>query len=313
MTTRAGAIATVTASALAAARPLRAAPLLPVRLGAMPIDTAAEAFYAIDQGFFTAAGLDVTLTILNNGSAIAAAVSAGALDIGFASPAPIMAAHAGGLPVWFIAPATAWDGKPNAVLMVVKGSPIHTAADLNGKTVAVAGLHDLTQYTVQSWIDRNGGNSATVQFLELPFAQMGLALEQGRVSAATPIQPFSWQMASVATVLGTLDLSPHAYLQAGWFAMGSYIERNFEAVRRFTVAIRQTARWANAHPKESGAILARYTKVDPAQIALSTRAHYVDDAHFDPQLIQPVIDAMVHYGNFAPTPARALIWPAFLP
>ena len=44
------------------APPVLAATLLPVRLGAMPIDTAAEAFYALDQGFFTAAGLDVTLT-----------------------------------------------------------------------------------------------------------------------------------------------------------------------------------------------------------------------------------------------------------
>src|SRR3984885_14855167 len=82
---------------LPAAPQASAATLLPVRLGAMPIDTAAQAFYALDQGFFTAAGLDVTLTILNNGSAIAAAASAGALDIGFGSPVPVMQAHLSGL------------------------------------------------------------------------------------------------------------------------------------------------------------------------------------------------------------------------
>lgn len=291
----------------------RAATLLPVRLGAMPIDTAAEAFYALDQGFFTAAGLDVTMTILNNGSALAAAVSAGSLDIGFGSPSPVLLARLGGLPIWFIAPATAYDGKPNAVVMVPKGSSIHSGADLNGKTIAIAGLHDMTQYTVQAWIDRNGGDSASVQFLELPYAQMGLALEQGRVNAATPIQPFSWLMSANARVVGNLSLSGRPYLQAGWFAMASYIEQNPEIVRRFALAMRQTARWANAHPKESAVILARYSKMDPALVAETTRAHYVDDASFDPQLLQPVIDVMTHYGKVAPIPASNLIWPTFLP
>jgi NitT/TauT family transport system substrate-binding protein len=296
------------------ALPASAATLLPVRLGAMPIDTAAEAFYALDQGFFTAAGLDVTLTILNNGATIAAAASAGALDIGFGSPSPVLMAHLGGLPIWFIAPAAVWDGKPQAVLVVAKGSPIHTGADLNGKTIAVAGLHDLTQYTVQAWIDRNGGNSASVQFLELPYAQMGLALEQGRVNAATAIQPFISQMSAGTTILGSLSVAPEGrYLLAGWFAMTSYIEQNPEAVRRFALAMRQTARWANTHPKETAAILERYTKMDPAQVAVTTRAHYADDARFDPQLLQPVIDIMVHYGKVNSIPASNLIWPTFLP
>jgi NitT/TauT family transport system substrate-binding protein len=312
---RAITIAVLTATVLGASPApavVRADTLLPVRLGAMPIDTAAQAFYALDQGFFTAAGLDVTLTILNNGSAIAAAVSSGALDIGFGSPSPVILAHLSGLPISFIAPATVWDGKPNAVLMVSKGSSIHSAADLNGKTIAVAGLHDLTQYTAESWIDRNGGNSATVQFLELPYAQMGLALEQGRVSSAIAIQPFSAQMSTDATVLGNISLATRTYLQAGWFAMGSYSEKNPEVVRRFALVMRQAARWANGHPKESAAILGRYTKVDPVQMAVMTRPRYVEDPRFDPQLIQPVIDVMVRYGKIAPVAASNLIWPAFL-
>jgi NitT/TauT family transport system substrate-binding protein len=267
--------------------------VLPLRLGAMTIDTSAEAFYALDEGFFTAAGLDVTLTILNNGSAIAAALSAGALDIGFGSPTPVLMAHLSGLPIGFIAPATAWDGRPNAVIMVPKGSSIHSAADLSHKTVAVA------------------GNSALVQFLELPYAQMGLALQQGRVAAAVVIQPFSAQMSADATVLGNDTLTLKSYLQSGWFAMGSYVEKNPEAARRFALVMRQTARWANTHPKETAAILARYTKVDPAQMATWSRPHYVEDARVDPQLIQPVIDVMVRYGNVTPVPASDLIWPAF--
>jgi len=306
------ALIVVALSAPSLAPPARAATLLPVRLGAMAIDTAAEAFYALDQGFFTAAGLDVTLTVLNNGATIAAAASSGALDIGFGSPSPVLLAHLSGLPIWFIAPAAVYDGTPMALLMVAKGSPIRSAADLNGKTIAIAALHDLTQYTIQLWIDRNGGNSATVQFLELPYAQMGPALESGRVSAAGAIEPFITQMRGVATILGSLALG-NRYLVAGWFAMSTYIEQNPEVVRRFSLVMRQTAHWANTHPKESAAILIRYSKMDPALVSVMGRAHYAEDPRFDPQLIQPVIDAMVRYGNVTPLAASNLIWPAFLP
>ena len=296
------------------APPASAATLIPLRVGAMAIDTAAEAFYAADQGFFTAAGLDVTLTVLPNGSAIAAATSSGALDIGFGSPTPVMLAHLGGLPIWFIAPAAVYSGIPNSVLMVVKGSPIRTAADLTGKTIGVAGLHDLTQYVIQQWLDRNGGNSTSVQFVELPYAQMGPALQQGRVSAAGVIEPFISQMRDVATSLGNLNAAVgNRYLVAGWFAMTPYIEKNQDTVRRFTQAMRQTARWANTHPKESAAILARYSKMDPALADVITRARYAEDPSFDPQLLQPVIDTMVRYGKVTPVKASDLIWPSFLP
>ncbi len=213
---------------------------MPVRLGVMPLDTAAQAFTRSIKAFSPRAGLDVTMTLLNNGSAIAAAASAGALDIGFGSPSPVLLAHLSGLPIWFIAPGAVWDGNTVAAIMVPKGSPIRSGADLDGKTIAVAGLHDLAQYAVQAWIDRNGGNSASVQFVEMPYAQMGLALAGGRVNAILEIQPFQSQMSADATVLGNLSLSTHPYLLAGWFAMAPFIEKNPEAVRRFALAMRQS-------------------------------------------------------------------------
>ncbi len=39
--------------------------------------------------------------------------------------------------------------------------------------------------------------------------------------------------------------------------------------------------------------------MDLAQVALTTRAHYDEDARFDPQLLQPVLDVMVRYGKAA--------------
>lgn len=143
---------------------------------------------------------------------------------------------------------------------------------------------------------------------------MAPALEQGRVSATGVIEPFITQMRGVANPIANLNAAlGNRYLVARWFAMKPYIEQNPEAVRSFTVAIRQTARWANAHPKESAAILARYAKMDSGLADVITRAHYAEDATFGPQLLKPVIDTMVRYGKVAPVSATDLIWPAFLP
>ena len=294
---------------LAATR-ARAAEPTALALGAMPIDPSAEAFYGLDGGFFRSAGLDVNVTVLNNGSALAAATTAGTLDVGFGSPSPVILAHQRGLPVRFIAPAAVYTGPhANSSLMVAKGSPIRSGADLNGKTVAVAGLHDLTQYSSQAWIDKNGGDSKTVAFIEVPYAEMAVALQQGRIAAACVIEPYTTGAKSAAQAIGNLkDAIAHRYLLAGWFATEPWLARNADAAAKFVAAMRQIARWANAHQHESAPILSRYTKILPEVAATMARARYDESPRVEPAVLQPVIDVMVKYGSLAPVAAADLIW-----
>ena len=53
-----------------------------IRIGGGPTDSYIEPFLALDGGFFQRAGLNVEVTPLSNGAAIAAAVAGGALDVG---------------------------------------------------------------------------------------------------------------------------------------------------------------------------------------------------------------------------------------
>jgi ABC-type nitrate/sulfonate/bicarbonate transport system substrate-binding protein len=92
---------------------------LALQLGAMPTDASAQAFYALDRGFFKAAGLDVTLTVLTNTASIASAVSAGAVDIGYGSVVPLAEAHNRGLSFKAIAPAGMYAGLPSTLMMMV--------------------------------------------------------------------------------------------------------------------------------------------------------------------------------------------------
>lgn len=297
-------------ASLARYTPARAADLIPLRVGGIPIDPSAQCFYAQDLGMFKEAGLDVTLTVLGNGASVIAAAASGALDIASGSPGPVLLAHQQGIPMKFVATGVVYAGViPNAALMVLKNSPLRSGADFNGKRIGVGGLHDMTSYSIQAWIDRGGGNSPSVQFVELPYAAMAVALEQNRVDAVGIIEPFVTGAKAVAQIVGNLnDAVSNHYLLSGWCAESGWLARNGEAARRFFVAMQRSAQWANAHQRESGVILQRYTKIAPDVLATMARAHYDEVARVDTTEIQPVINVMAKYGGLKPFPANDVIW-----
>lgn len=311
LTTAARALLLLLAASLLGGGLARAdAPPAPIALqvGAMPIATSAEVYYAQDEGFFKDAGLDVKLTVLNNGAAILAAAVAGSVDIGFGSPAPLIAARQRGIPVRFIAPAVLYHGGPNpqvpTVLVVAKDSPIRTAADLSGKTVAVGGLNDLGYYSAEAWIEKNGGTPSAIQFVEMPYSAMGAALQAGRISAGVSIEPFLSALTGTRRLAVVNDAVSSRYMLAGWFALDPWIGRNAEALKRFTAVLQRSARWANTHPRESAAILAKYTGTTPEAAAMS-RVTYETDTTVSPQVVQPVIDLLQKYGKLKSPPAAS--------
>jgi len=292
-----------------AARPARAETLT-LQLGAMPTDASAQAFYALDRGFFKAAGLDVTLTVLTNTASIASAVSAGAVDIGYGSVVPLAEAHNRGLSFKAIAPAGMYAGLPSTLMMMVsKRSTAKTGADLNGKTIAVNGLRDLTQYTAQAWIAQNGGDIKTIKLVEIPFSEMGNALDAGRVDAAIIGEPYMSGSLGVARPLGDAGGAVgKRYYITTWFATEAWLNAHTAEARTFVNVMHQTAAWANGHHAESAVILSRYAKLTPEVMATMVRSTYGDAARLEPPMLQPVIDVAVKYGTTAPTAAADLIW-----
>src|SRR6185312_2408628 len=174
-----------------------------INLIQLPADNSAEVYYAQDLGYFKDAGLDVRVTSMTNSGAIIAARAGGAGDIGNSVIGSAAQAREKGIPVRFIAPAGLYvDATPTSALFVAKDSPIKTAADLEGKTVAVSGLNDLTYYATRAWIDKHGGDSSKVKYVELPFPAMNAAVEQHRVDAVYNIEPFMTAAAGELRILG---------------------------------------------------------------------------------------------------------------
>ena len=136
------------------------------------VDPTAEVLYAYDMGFFDKVGLDVTLQPLANGGAIAAGVVSGAIDIGVGNVIAIETAHKKGLPLTIIAPGAAnVNSLASNVLIVKKDSTLRTARDLNGLVIATNPLRSIGDLMISAWIDKNGGDSTTIKYIEIPFPQ----------------------------------------------------------------------------------------------------------------------------------------------
>lgn len=267
-----------------------------LRVASTSNDSFAEALYAQDEGFFKRAGLDVEVTVLGNGAAIAAAAAGGAIDVGITNVLPLASAVAHGVPFQFICSGGLVN--PDEVsLCVAADSPIRTAKDLDGKTVGSASLNDTSSLALRAWMDRNGGDSATLRTVVVSFAEMAAALRRGTIDAGPIVEP----VLSLAKKAGGIRLLvPHlmdvygkGYMVGGWFARGPWIEQNRATVRRFVDVIYATGRWANAHPDASIAILAKYAKLDPAVLRSMAREEY--GARLTPGMIQPALDLAYRY------------------
>jgi NitT/TauT family transport system substrate-binding protein len=292
--------------ALALPSRLRAATAL--RLATIPIDTGAQVFYADENGSFRKRDLDVTIQPISNGAAIIAAVMGNAIDIGFANIVSLAVAHKRGLPLTIVAPAAMYSpASQTSALIVLKDSPIKTAADCAGKIIGVSSLNSITQYSTEAWLDKNGGDAKSARFIEMPFPQIAPALQQRRIDVGHFAEPELTDARKIGRILAEsyAAVAPE-FLIAAYCAQVSYARSNAATVRQFSDAIRESGAWANAHRTASGDILAKATKIDPATISSMVRAEYA--LRLTPESIQPSIDVAVKYGGLESFDARELMW-----
>ena len=282
----------------------------PLRIESIPFDAGAQAFYARDLGLFAKLGIDATVLPAGNGPAIAAAVASGAIDIGFSNALSIETAFKKGLPFVFIATSAIYSSAaPTSVLMVPKDSPVRVAKDLNGKTIAVNGLKNIAEYAPAYWIDKNGGDSSTVKFIELKPAETPAALEAHRIDAAFVAEPQITQAKVASRVLAKpYDLLGDGFMIAGFFTTRQWADGHRDLVKKFQTAMRETAIWADnkANTDTSADMLAKITKLDPALVRSSVRAKF--GLELSPAAIQPTIELAAHYKLLEPFPASELIY-----
>lgn len=301
-TTRARFLAAgATAAAAAISGPVGAQTLTKVRAVGLPIDLSGTVYYAFDLGIFKKYGLDVELSSMGSGAAIAPAIAAGTADIGSSNVISLAQGHERGVPFLMVAPSGAYSSKsPSTQLLVAKDSPIKTAKDLSGKIVALPALNNVGQVTVCAWVDKTGGDYKALRFAEVPFPQMGAALAAGRVDAIEVAEPFLTQvlesgdariLAADASVIGS------SWVVGAYFCTTDYAKTHSDVLKNFSRAIAEAGRWANANPDLATEVLLKYSKGKPVKL----RYHTVFPERFKPSDAQPLIDAAAKYGALKAT------------
>jgi NitT/TauT family transport system substrate-binding protein len=292
-----GKFITLAISSLAAGLPDRAYAQSsdPIRIGTTLNDSYFEPFYAKDAGFFDRAGLNVTVFPFPNGSGVAAALASNAIDVGITNPIALANAVDHGLPFAFFASAGLYN-RDEVELCVASDSSIKSARDLEGKTVGTTALKDSNSLHIVAWVDANGGDSSKVRLVEVPFPAMAPAIIRGTVVAAPIAEPYlsAAMKAGGIRVLGhPMDVYGKVFMVGGWFSRRDWLAANGALAHRLTNVIYETARWANANPAASGAILSKYSKMDPAVVQTMNRARYGES--FGPTFFQSYLDLGYKY------------------
>jgi NitT/TauT family transport system substrate-binding protein len=283
--------------------------LTTVHVASAADDTVTPVLYALHTGMFAGAGLDVVLQKANSGSAVAAAVASGAMDFGRGTILPLISAYARGVKFVLVAASTLHvNGDPDSGLLVLADAPLHSAHDLAGSIVSVAGLYDLNWLATKVWFDANGEGEG-VRFIEIPNSAVLAALQDGRIAGGTLSEPFmslalrSGKARYFANVVSAI--APNL-IESAWYANADFVSKNRDVVARFRRVVEAATVYTNAHRAETVDLLAAFTGMDAATIGQIHRA--VSGTTLDPKLIQPMIDAAAKFKVIAqPFPASVLM------
>jgi NitT/TauT family transport system substrate-binding protein len=245
-----------------------------LRIGLVPIVHVAALMLGQEKGFFEEEGVKLEVEYASSSATIVPSIMSGSLDIGYGNITSTILARSAGLPIVSVASAdtSSLDPRFDTNAVVVKAdSPFRTAADLEGKTVAINALQASNYVTVRASADQLGADSSKYEFVEVPFPDMLSTLAAGRIDAATISEPFVTQ----ASQSGEYRVLYYNHNIAGtrpgnltdtYFTSEPVLEKKKEAIAAFQRAVKKANGYATAHPEEARAQLLAYTKISAAVV-----------------------------------------------
>ena len=242
------------------------------------------------ESLLTAAGLIGKLPFkaqwsdFTSGPPMLQAMAAGSVDVGGVGNAPPVFAAAGGDQIAIVG---ALQANPHgSALLVPKGSPIHSPAQLRGKRIAVA-QGSSADYHLLTVLTKAGLSVHDVTLVYLQPAAGLAALTSGHVDAWDIWSPFIEEgesmNGSTAIVTGQGYGSPYSFTVASRAALADPAKA--AAIRDYLSLIAQAHRWANSHLSAWAAV---WAKASGLPLTVMTQA-----ANDDYSLAVPITPAVI--------------------
>lgn len=289
-------VGTATATLAAFAAPIPARANTPFTVGSLSSAMDAAIYYPLQQGWFKAAGLDVTVQPISAGPVAMAGVVGGSMQTADGNLLSLAVAHSKGIPVVLIAPGASWTSSTPTSAGLVGGPAVHALKDLIGGTIAVPSLQDLLTVSTKGFLDKNGVDANSVHFVEMPPASMPAALQAERVTAIAVYDPFRSQALSLGGhMIGSpyVSIAPN-FLVTAFFAYKPWVDAHRDATAAFGSVYARGAAYTNIHHDELLPLVASYSHVSLDVLREEVYAP-VPSNGLDRALIQPVIDAAAKY------------------
>lgn len=263
-----------------------------VTLSIPPVGDSLPVYEAISKGYFADEGLDVELTPAANGATTINALVSGSTDMALVSYPSLITAHSSGLPITIAAPGTAGTDEYAAGLYVLADSDIQKPADMVGKKMATPSLGSVGDIWFRGVLLQEGLDPDSVDYVEIPQANMASALEAGDVDGIFQTEP------TLSATEASLDVRPIGFQNGpqGLFATSDkLLKEQPDVVAGFRAAMARAVADIEADPHGvAEAMMPEYTEMTPEVAAKMRLPHYEVD--YDGAGVQKVIDLMVEVG-----------------
>jgi sulfonate transport system substrate-binding protein len=215
-------------------------------------------------------GIDVKWTQFPAGPVLLEGLNVGSLDFGTVGEAPPIFAQAAGADLVYVA------NEPPAPLseaiVVPKGSPLTTVADLKGKKIALNKGSNVHYLLVRA-LEKAGLAYTDVETIFLPPSDARAAFERGSVDAWVIWDPF---LAAAEKQIGARILADGKGLVSNhqfFLATRAYAEKNPEIVKILIDELDQVDQWSRQNLKQVATILSAQVGLEPAIVELAAQRY----------------------------------------
>lgn len=282
-----------------------------IKYGSLPIALQMPFYSALENGFFEQEGIKIQQEIIPGGAALIPALIGGSLQMGHSAYISVFPAREQGFDVTVVAPF----GQPaDAGIVVLAESLISTAKDLEGKTVALNVIKSINWLYALEWLTIKGGDSAKVNWVEIPFPSMIPAVRVKKVEAAFAADPFlrlELERGGLKSIGNPFnDIDPEMEV-SGVIAKESWARTNKELVERFARALYMGTDYLNRNPKKWPEMAVKYLRMPPEMVAKMRMPVYSYPIKMDS--LQRQVDLSLKWGLIKKRlDVKELLWPTAL-